>query len=306
MISNLSKYWVTRITGKYPVEEFGGRGLRAASRLNIIDEFEDEINYTDAFKETLKLIVENEDFYEIINNYYASTAGEYKDEIERFAAALVLFHVVRLNLECEDRERHVLLSIDLFQRLFQSDIEPSHTEEDIPPEFQCSRCGYCCKMYGAELSFDEGDIEMWFDKGLLWVYYHPFIDWSLNEFLAPNNGVYGGVYSVKDARKLLAEKELECENDRRTEWEIDLKEFGSEEEFGDEEIDWKPEPFPWGGTMRYCTMLKWMGNKWGCLIHEYKSKICREYLCYWERLKAFFTDRQAHYPYAPVYFRLDE
>jgi len=100
MISNLSKYWVTRITDKYPVEEFGGRGLEAASKLNIIDEFEDEINYTDAFKETLKLIVENEDIYEIINNYYASTAGKYQYEIGRFAAALVIYHVSRLKLEC--------------------------------------------------------------------------------------------------------------------------------------------------------------------------------------------------------------
>jgi len=199
----------------------------------------------------------------------------------------------------------MLLSIDLFQRLFQRDIEPSYTEKDIPTEFQCSRCGYCCKMYGAELSFDEEDILMWFDKGLSWVHYHPFIDWSLLEFLSPDNGVYN-VYSVKDARKLLAEKELEYENDRRLEHEYTLKELGLEEEFGEEVIDWKPESFPWGGTLRYCTFLKWMGNNCGCLIHEHKSKTCREYLCYWDRLKAFFSDRQAHPPYAPVFFRLDE
>jgi len=303
MISNLSKYWVTRITGKYPVEKFGGRGLEAASRLNIIYEFEDKTNYTDAFKETLKLIVENEDFYEIINNYYdrararhAYSTGEYGNETRRFAETIVAFHATRLKMKGKISEEDLLNSIDLFQILFARDIEPSYTEKNIPSEFQCSRCGYCCKHFGAELRFEEEDIEMWFNKGLSWVNYHPFIDWSLQEFLSPDNGVYY-VPSVKDARNLLAEKELECENDRR----VELKDMELDEEFFV-----PPEPFPWGGTLKYCTFLKWMGDKWGCLIHEHKSKTCREYLCYWDRLKAFFTDRQAKPPYAPVFFRLDE
>lgn len=297
---NLDKYWVMRITGTHDAYEFG-RGIEAANKLNITYEFEDKITYTDAFKETLKLIIEIEDFYELANKLYADLAGTFDNETRRFAATLVFFHVGRLGIVREFTNEELLIGINVFQRLFEHEIKVKFTELEIPKEFECSRCGYCCKHFGAELSFESDDIQMWFDAGLSWVYYHPFIDWYLQEFLSPDNGVYN-VENVKDARELLAEKELEYENDRR----IEFSEFGLDEEFGEEVIDWKPKPFPWGGTLKYCTFLKWMGNKWGCLIHEYKSKTCREYLCYWDRMKAFFSDRQAHPPYTPVFFRLDE
>jgi Fe-S-cluster containining protein len=141
-------------------------------------------------------------------------------------------------------------------------------EPEIPKEFECRRCGYCCKHYGPELSFYREDIDRWAANDLDWIFYYPFIDWKLQEFVAPNNGVYY-VNTVKDARQLLAEKEREYEED----------------------FDYRPEPFPWGGTLSYCPFLKWVGNKWGCLIHEHKTDTCREYLCYWDRVEAFFGTR---------------
>ena len=45
---------------------------------------------------------------------------------------------------------------------------------------------------------------------------------------------------VEETKKVLAEAESEFE-----------KVWG-----------YKHEPFPWGGTLRYCPFLKWMGNKW--------------------------------------------
>ena len=136
----------------------------------------------------------------------------------------------------------------------------------IPQEFRCSRCGYCCKQYGPELPFTEKDIELWAENAVEWIFYHPFIDWFLYEFLCPMNGVYR-VDNREEAKQLLRNAESKFE----------------------EEIGYRPEPFPWGGTMWYCTFLKWMGNKWGCLIHDLKSKRCRSYLCYWDRLEPAFT-----------------
>lgn len=279
---NLNKYWLTLITGTHDASEFV-RGIDAATRMKIIYEFEEKINYTDAFKETLKILVENKDMYELANNLYIDLAGAIVIETRRYATTLVVFHLARLGIKGEFNEKDFEFGVDVFQRLFEHEIEPPFTEIEIPKEFECSRCGYCCKHFGAELHFQEDDIEMWFNKGLSWVYYHPFIDWRLQEFLAPNNG--GNAYNVKEARKRLAEKELEYENDMREEFkELDI----------DEDSFFKPEPFPWGGTMRYCTFLKWMGNKWGCVIHEYKTKTCREYLCYWDRVEAFFSSERRY------------
>ena len=145
---------------------------------------------------------------------------------------------------------------------------------EIPKEFECRRCGYCCKHSGPELPFYREDIDRWTENELEWVFYYPFIDWKHQEFVSANNGVYF-VNTVKDARQLLAEKEREYEED----------------------FDYRPEPFPWGGTLSYCPFLKWMGNKWGCLIHEHKTDTCREYFCYWDRVEAFFGTR------SPVTFK---
>lgn len=139
------------------------------------------------------------------------------------------------------------------------------TNLQIPREFTCRRCGFCCKHYGPELPFTQEDIDLWEAHGLDWIHYYPFIDWIFQEFVSPKNGIY--VYdTVAEAKNDLASAELEFERD----WGL------------------KPDPFPWGGTLWYCPFLKWMGNKWGCLIHDYKSKTCRTYLCYWDRLKSAF------------------
>jgi len=135
----------------------------------------------------------------------------------------------------------------------------------IPEEFECRRCGYCCREFGHELPFTSEDIALWEAHGLDWVHYHPFIDWYLNEFVCAADGVIS-VGSVAEAREALAIAEREFEED----WGV------------------QPEPFPWGGTLWCCPFLKWMGNKWGCLIHEYTSRRCRAYLCYWDRLEAAF------------------
>lgn len=136
---------------------------------------------------------------------------------------------------------------------------------EIPDEFECRRCGYCCKKYGPELSFTQEDMDFWDDCGLDWVHYYPFIDWDLQEFVSPDNGIFF-VENIEDAKRVLEEAELEYEKDTGV----------------------RPS-FPWGGTLSYCPFLKWSGNKWACLIHKYKSETCRTYLCYWDRLEAAFN-----------------
>lgn len=138
----------------------------------------------------------------------------------------------------------------------KNDLEP-------PSSAVCNRCGYCCKYEGNELNFTKEDKEKWYEED--WYEYHPFIDWIFYDF---HNPLIEGLYTVEKAKQAL----------RKTEEDF-YKEYNIE-----------PIPFPWGGTLQYCPFLKWIGNKWSCLLHEkgLKPKICREYNCYWDKLREGF------------------
>lgn len=138
-------------------------------------------------------------------------------------------------------------------------------KHNLDPPFSaiCVRCGYCCKYEGNEMDFTKENRDKWYDED--WYEYHPFVDWVFNDL---HNPIIEGINSIKEAKETLRKAEIEFYED-----------YGIE-----------PNPFPWGGTLQYCPFLKWMGNKWGCLLHEKgaKPKKCHEYNCYWNRLIAGF------------------
>ena len=111
-------------------------------------------------------------------------------------------------------------------------------------KFECKRCGKCCKQLisGGEVEVYGDTLEAWKKRRDLIT--HPLYDRKMSEF--GSVGVMT-LMSCKEFKRML--DAIEIRDGIR---------------------------YLWGGILYECPFLKWMGNKWGCLLHgDAKPQGCK-------------------------------
>lgn len=124
---------------------------------------------------------------------------------------------------------------------------------DSNKEFECQRCGRCCKKIigGNWIEVRDEVLEIW--KKTPSLIHHPFYMPRIREFLSAENFLYGA--SVRDVWNFLEYEEKRIES-----------------------LINEPVKFLWGGILEHCPFLKLNGHIYLCLIHgDAKPHTCRDW-----------------------------
>ena len=91
--------------------EQGLQGIETANKLQVLYLFESSIRYTDAFKESLRSLTEDDGHWSDFNELYDSSVerGQYDDEpyhdpIAFMVNSLLCLHLARLRIKYEDKD----------------------------------------------------------------------------------------------------------------------------------------------------------------------------------------------------------
>lgn len=91
--------------------EFGHQGIEAANKLQVLYLFEMSIHYTDAFKESLRSLTEDDGHWADFNELYESLVANgqaqeepFHDSIAFMVHSLLRLHLARLRIEYDEED----------------------------------------------------------------------------------------------------------------------------------------------------------------------------------------------------------